>query len=221
MKFFIDTANVDEIRDAWNSGVIIGVTTNPSLIVKEGRNIVDVISEISDIVDGPISAEVVSLTADEMVAEALTMYETIHKLGKKSYNIVTKLPMTKEGLAACKRLTAMGYKTNVTLIFSANQALLAAAAGATYVSPFVGRVDDIGGNGIALIEEIADIFTIHGINTQIIAASIRGPQDVTDSAKAGAHIATVPAKVINQMFNHPLTTAGIEKFLKDWENAVK
>ncbi len=216
MKLFIDTANVDEIREANDLGVICGVTTNPSLIAKEGRDFVEVVKEITEIVDGPISAEVISLEADGMVAEA---EELIKKIDNP--NLVIKLPMCAEGLKACKRLTAMGVKTNVTLIFSAAQALLAAKAGATFVSPFVGRVEDIGWDGIALIAEIADIFAIHGIQSEIISASIRTSIQATESAKAGAHIATVPYKVIKQMIAHPLTNAGIEKFLKDWESVPK
>lgn len=211
MKLFIDTANVDEIRAANDLGVICGVTTNPSLIAKEGKVFEDVIREITSIVDGPISAEVTAMDADGMVAQAQELAK-IHK------NIFIKIPMTAEGLKATKRLTALGIKTNVTLIFSAAQALLAARAGATIVSPFVGRLDDIASNGIALIEEIATIFEIHGIKTEIISASIRGPQDVVDSAKAGAHIATVPYKVIMQMIKHPLTDAGIERFMADWNS---
>ncbi len=216
MKLFIDTANVDEIREANDLGVICGVTTNPSLIAKEGRDFVEVVKEITEIVDGPISAEVISLEADGMVAEA---EELIKKIDNP--NLVIKLPMCAEGLKACKRLTAMGVKTNVTLIFSAAQALLAAKAGATFVSPFVGRVEDIGWDGINLISEIADIFAIHGIQSEIISASIRTSIQATESAKAGAHIATVPYKVIKQMIAHPLTTAGIERFLKDWESVSK
>ena len=211
MKLFIDTANVDEIKAAAELGVVCGVTTNPSLIAKEGRVFEEVIAEITALVDGPISAEVVALDAEGMVKEALELVK-IHK------NIVIKIPMIPEGLKAVKVLAAKGIKTNVTLIFSAAQALLAARAGATYVSPFVGRLDDISSNGINLIGEIADIFAIHDIPTEIISASIRGPQDVTDSAKAGAHIATIPYKVIMQMFKHPLTDAGIEKFMADWNN---
>ncbi len=209
MKLFIDTANVEEIRSAAELGVICGVTTNPSLIAREGKVFEEVIKEITTIVDGPISAEVVSPDADGMVAEAQELVK-IHK------NIVIKIPMTLEGLKATKRLTAMGIKTNVTLIFSATQALLAARAGATYVSPFVGRLDDISDSGIDLVEDIANIFALHDIPTEIISASIRGPQDVTDSAKAGAHIATIPYKVIVQMSKHPLTDAGIAKFIADW-----
>ena len=209
MKLFIDTANVDEIRAAAELGVICGVTTNPSLIAREGRVFEEVIEEITSIVNGPISAEVVALDAEGMVKEALELVK-IHK------NIVIKIPMIPEGLKAVKILAAKGIKTNVTLIFSAAQALLAARAGASYVSPFVGRLDDISDNGITLVSDIAEIFAIHDIPTEIISASIRGPQDVTDSAKAGAHIATVPYKVILQMTKHPLTDAGIEKFMADW-----
>ena len=209
MKLFIDTANVEEIREAAELGVICGVTTNPSLIAREGKVFEEVIKEITTIVDGPISAEVVAPDAEGMVAEA-------KELAKIHENIVIKIPMTLEGLKATKKLSALGIKTNVTLIFSATQALLAARAGATYVSPFVGRLDDISDSGIDLVADIAEIFAIHDIPTQIISASIRGPQDVTDSAKAGAHIATIPYKVIVQMSKHPLTDAGIAKFMADW-----
>ncbi len=212
MKFFIDTANVDEIRKANELGVICGVTTNPSLIAKEGRDFVEVVKEITTIVDGPISAEVISLEANAMVAEA---EDLLKKLDNP--NVVIKLPMCAEGLKACKMLTAKGIKTNVTLIFSAAQALLAAKAGATYVSPFVGRVDDIDWDGVHLIADIADIFAIYGIESEIIAASIRTSIHATECAKAGADIATVPYKVIEQMIKHPLTDIGIERFLKDWE----
>jgi len=211
MKLFIDTANVDEIRAANELGVICGVTTNPSLIAKEGKVFEEVIKEITTIVDGPISAEVTALDAEGMVAQA-------KELAKIQKNIFIKIPMTAEGLKATKQLTALGIKTNVTLIFSSAQALLAARAGATIVSPFVGRLNDISSNGIELIEEIATVFEIHDIKTEIISASIRGPQDVMESAKAGAHIATVPYKVILQMINHPLTDAGIAKFVADWES---
>jgi transaldolase len=211
MKLFIDTANVDEIREANDLGVICGVTTNPSLIAKEGKVFEEVIKEITSIVDGPISAEVVAPDAEGMVREARELAK-IHK------NIVIKIPMTAEGLKATKRLSAEAIKTNVTLIFSAGQALLAAKAGATFVSPFVGRLNDIADNGMELVSDIAAIFDIHGISTEIISASIRGPQDVVDSAKSGAHIATVPYKVIQQMIHHPLTDAGIEKFMKDWNS---
>ena len=211
MKIFIDTANVDEIREINGWGIVDGVTTNPSLIAKEGRDFKQVIAEITSIVDGPISAEVISLEAEGMIAEARDLAK-IHK------NIVIKIPITEEGLKAVSVLSKEGIKTNVTLIFSSAQALLAARAGATIVSPFVGRLNDIASNGISLIEEIATVFDIHGIKTEIISASIRGPQDVMDSAKAGAHIATVPYKVILQMINHPLTDAGIAKFVADWNS---
>ncbi|MBQ8808585.1 MAG: fructose-6-phosphate aldolase [Clostridia bacterium] len=214
MKMFIDTANVEEIRKANDMGVICGVTTNPSLIAKEGRVFTEVVAEITTIVDGPISAEVISLDTEGMVKEALELYETIN-----SENLVIKIPMTAEGLGAVKKLSAKGIKTNVTLVFSAAQALLAARAGATFVSPFIGRLDDVGQTGINLIEEIATIFDIHDIKTEIIAASVRNPIHAIDAAKAGAHIATIPYKVIEQMTQHPLTKSGIEKFLKDWENA--
>ena len=211
MKLFIDTANVEEIKKANDLGVVCGVTTNPSLIAKEGKVFKDVVTEITSIVDGPISAEVIGLEADKMVAEALELAK-IHK------NIVIKIPMTADGLKAVKQLSAKGIRTNVTLIFSPAQALLAARAGASYVSPFVGRLNDISSDGNKLIEAIAAMFDIHGINTEIIAASIRSPEDVVDAALAGAHIATVPYKVICQMICHPLTDAGIARFLKDWES---
>lgn len=214
MKLFIDTANVEDIKKANDMGVICGVTTNPSLIAKEGRDFVEVVKEITTIVDGPISAEVISLEADKMVEEAKPL-AALHK------NIIIKIPMCAEGLKAVKQLTKLGIKTNVTLIFSAAQALLAARAGATYVSPFLGRLDDIGTNGMILIEEIADIFKIHDIQTEIIAASIRNPIHVIDAARAGCDIATVPYKVIEQMLHHPLTDNGIERFLKDWETVPK
>ena len=213
MKLFIDTANVDEIRRANDLGVISGVTTNPSLIAREGRDFIEVIREIARIVDGPISAEVLSLDADGMVKEAKELCRQI-----QNPNTVIKIPKCAEGLKATKQLSALGIKTNVTLIFSAGQALLAAKAGATFVSPFVGRLNDIADNGMELVSDIAAIFDIHGISTEIISASIRGPQDVVDSAKSGAHIATVPYKVIQQMIHHPLTDAGIEKFMKDWNS---
>ena len=209
MKLFIDTANTKDIAMANELGVICGVTTNPSLIAKEGLVFEEVIKEITTIVDGPISAEVLSLEAPGMVEEAL-------KLASIHPNIVIKLPMTLEGLKATKILYSKNIKTNVTLVFSANQALLAARAGATYVSPFVGRLDDIGFDGNVLIKDIAEIFETHKIKTEIIAASVRNPIHVLESAKAGAHIATVPYSVIKQMVNHPLTTAGIERFMADW-----
>ncbi len=211
MKLFIDTANIDEIRTANDLGVICGVTTNPSLIAREGRDFKEVVTEITSIVDGPISAEVISLESSGMVKEARELVK-IHK------NIIIKIPMCAQGLKAVKILTAEGIKTNVTLIFSAAQALLAARAGATYVSPFIGRLDDIAWDGTELVSDIAQIFNIHGIETEIIAASIRSPLHVVAVAKLGADIATVPYKVILQMIEHPLTKAGIEKFLKDWES---
>lgn len=214
MKLFIDTANVEEIRKANDLGVICGVTTNPSLIAREDRVFKDVVTEITTIVDGPISAEVVSLEHEKMVEEALEL-AAIHK------NIVIKIPMIEEGLKAVKILSAKGIKTNVTLIFSASQALLAAKAGATYVSPFVGRLNDISSRGNELVETIHNMFEKHGITTEIIAASIRSPEDVVDAALAGADIATIPYKIIVQMTKHPLTDAGIERFLKDWESVPK
>ena len=214
MKLFIDTANVDHIKEANALGVICGVTTNPSLIAKEGRDFVEVVKEITSIVDGPISAEVIDLEHEGMVREARELVK-IHK------NIVIKIPMTLEGLKATKILTAEGIKTNVTLIFNSTQALLAARAGATYVSPFLGRLDDIGMNGMNLIEEIVDIFDRHAIETEIIAASIRNPIHVIEAARIGAHIATIPFNVIEQMSKHPLTDSGIERFLADWESVPK
>lgn len=210
MKLFIDTANIEEIKEANELGVICGVTTNPSLIAKEGRDFKTVIDEITSIVDGPISAEVISTKAEGMVEEAVPL-ANMHK------NIVIKIPMTAEGLKAVKKLSAMGIHTNVTLIFSAAQALLAARAGATYVSPFLGRLDDINADGLGLISDIVQIFETHAISTEIICASIRSAGHVTEAAKLGADIATVPYNVILQMLQHPLTDAGIEKFLKDWE----
>lgn len=211
MRFFIDTANIEDIKKANDMGVICGVTTNPSLIAKEGRVFEEVIAEIASIVDGPISGEVKATTVDAegMIAEGRAI-AAIHP------NMVVKIPMTTEGLKACKVLSAEGIKTNVTLIFSANQALLAARAGATYVSPFLGRLDDISVRGVDLIREISDIFAVTDLDTQIIAASIRNPIHVTDCALAGADIATVPYSVIVQMTKHPLTDAGIEKFQADY-----
>lgn len=212
MKFFIDTANVEEIKKANDMGVICGVTTNPSLIAKEGRDFNEVIKEIASIVDGPISGEVkaTTLDAEGMIKEGREI-AAIHP------NMIVKIPMTVEGLKAVKVLASEGIKTNVTLIFSANQALLAARAGATYVSPFLGRLDDISQPGIDLIETIVQIFENYGLSTEIIAASIRNPIHVTDCALAGADIATVPYKVIEQMTKHPLTDQGIEKFQADYK----
>ncbi len=211
MKFFIDTADVKEIRAAHELGLVDGVTTNPSLIAKSGRKFKDVIKEIVSIVDGPISAEVISLDAPGMIKEAKELVK-IHK------NIVIKLPMTPEGLKACKSLTGKGIKTNVTLIFTPMQALLAAKAGATYVSPFVGRLDDISQDGMQIIEEIRTIFDNYGYMAEIIVASVRNPIHVLNSALMGADIATIPYSVMIQLAKHPLTDAGIEKFLKDWES---
>ena len=216
MKLFIDTANVEEIRRANDLGVICGVTTNPSLIAKEGRDFVEMVKEITEIVDGPISAEVISMQADDMVKEAVDLYQPINNA-----NLVIKIPMCAEGLKATKRLTAMGIKTNVTLIFSTAQALLAAEAGATYVSPFVGRLDDIGFEGIDLVEDIVKIFRTYGIKTQIISASIRSSNHVVEVARVGSDIATVPYKIIESMIQHPLTTNGIQRFLADWDQAKK
>nr|MBF0220843.1 fructose-6-phosphate aldolase [Desulfobulbaceae bacterium] len=214
MKFFIDTANTDEIREAVSFGMVDGVTTNPSLIAKEGRQFEEVIKEISEIVDGPISAEVISLEAKGMVEEG-------RKLATISDNIVIKVPMTVEGLKATKIFTAEGIKTNVTLIFSATQALLAAKAGATYASPFVGRLDDISLPGMDLISDIMTIYDNYGYMTEVIVASVRSATHVLDSALIGAHIATIPFKVIAQLAKHPLTDKGIESFLSDWEKRKK
>jgi len=212
MNFFIDTANIEEIKEANELGVVCGVTTNPSLIAKEGRDFAEVVNEITGIVDGPISAEVLSMDHEGMVREG-------EKLAKIHENIVIKIPMCAEGLKAVKELSAKGIKTNVTLIFSANQALLAARAGASYVSPFVGRLDDISFDGLGLIADIKQIFEVNYIETEIIVASVRNPIHVLESAKLGADIATVPYKVIMQMINHPLTDKGIENFIKDAEKA--
>jgi transaldolase len=214
MKIFIDTANVEEIKLAAELGILSGVTTNPSLIAKEGRSLKDVIEEICDIVDGPVSAEVMSIKAEEMIDEGKEL-AGLHK------NIVIKVPMCPEGLKAVKNFSEDGIKTNVTLIFSAQQALLAARAGATYVSPFVGRIDDIGSKGIQVVEDIADIFDYYRVETEIISASIRHPIHVLESAKVGAHIATIPYKVIMQMIKHPLTDVGMEKFMEDYNKAKK
>lgn len=212
MKIFIDTANVEEIREASKLGVLSGVTTNPSLIAKEGRAVKDVVEEICSIVDAPISAEVISLKADKMIEEA-------RELVKLHENIVIKIPMCTEGLEAVSILSKEGIKTNVTLIFSSLQALLAARAGATYVSPFLGRLDDIGNPGIDMVKQIVEIFKIHNIKTEIISASIRNPMHVLDVALAGSHIATIPYNVILQMSKHTLTDQGIEKFLADYDKA--
>ncbi|ASS89532.1 fructose-6-phosphate aldolase [Aeribacillus pallidus] len=212
MLFFIDTANIEEIKEAQSLGVLSGVTTNPSLVAKEkGVTFEERLKEITSIVSGSVSAEVISTKVEEMIEEG-------QELAKIAPNITIKVPMTPDGLKAVKKFSELGIYTNVTLIFNANQALLAARAGATYVSPFLGRLDDIGHNGLNLISEISQIFDIHGIDTKIIAASIRHPQHVTEAALRGAHIATIPYKVLMQLFKHPLTDQGIEKFLADWNN---
>jgi transaldolase len=214
MKFFLDTAIVDEIREVNEWGLLAGVTTNPSLVAKSGRVFEEVLKEILGIVDGPVSAEVISRDARGMIEEG-------ERLAQLSENVTIKIPMTTEGLKAVHHFAKKGIKTNVTLIFSANQALMAARAGATFVSPFVGRLDDIGQDGLELIQDVAEIFGIHGIDTEIIAASIRHPMHVTQAALSGAHIATVPFKVIEQIVHHPLTDQGIEKFEADWKKATK
>ena len=212
MRFFLDTANVEHIKEANEMGVICGVTTNPSLVAKEGRDFNEVIKEITEIVDGPISGEVISEDAAGMIKEGREI-AAIHK------NMIVKIPMTAEGLKATKVLSKEGIKTNVTLIFSATQALLAANAGATYVSPFLGRIDDISMDGMELVRNIADIFAIHGIETEIIAASVRNPIHVIQAAQAGADISTIPYSLIMQMIKHPLTDQGLEKFKADWSAA--
>ncbi|RJQ15039.1 MAG: fructose-6-phosphate aldolase [Nitrospiraceae bacterium] len=214
MKFFIDTANTKEIKEAYSLGVIDGVTTNPSLMAKEGKEPMKLLKEICAIVDGPVSAEVISLEAEGMVKEA-------KKLAKIHKNIVIKVPMTKDGLKATKTLSGLKIKTNVTLMFSPNQALLAAKAGATYVSPFVGRLDDITHYGMELVSQILEIYDNYSFNTEVIVASIRNPLHVLDAARIGAHVATIPFSVIEQLSRHPLTDIGIEKFLKDWEKVPK
>lgn len=214
MKFFIDTADVNEIRKAHAMGVLDGVTTNPSLVAKTGRGFREVLEEITSIVDGPISAEVVTLTADEMVAEGRELAK-IHK------NIVVKIPMTAEGLAATKTLSDEGIPVNVTLIFSAAQGLLAAKAGATYASPFIGRLDDISHDGMELIADLVTIYENFGFETQVLAASCRHPMHVVQAAKLGSHVATIPFSVIDQLVKHPLTDIGLKKFLADWEKVPK
>jgi len=214
MKFFIDTANVEEIKKGLALGMVDGVTTNPSLVAKEPRPFVEILRDICTLVEGPVSAEVISLEADGMVAEA-------RELAKIANNIVVKIPMIEEGLKAVKQLTAEGIKTNVTLIFSASQALLAAKAGATYVSPFVGRLDDISVNGLDLIADIMTILRNYGFATEVIVASVRNPMHVVESALLGADIATIPYKVIAQLAKHPLTDIGMQQFLADWEKRQK
>jgi transaldolase len=210
MKFFIDTANLKEIREANEMGILDGVTTNPSLIAKEGKPFKDTILEICKTVDGPVSVEVVALEAKGMLREA-EEFASWHK------NVVVKLPTTKEGLKACKTLTGQGIRTNVTLCFSPNQALMVAKAGATYVSPFVGRLDDISHVGMDLVRQIIQIYNNYGYKTQVLAASLRHPLHVVEAAMAGAHVATIPFKVLDQMIKHPLTDKGLDAFLKDWE----
>ncbi|MBN1288806.1 MAG: fructose-6-phosphate aldolase [Actinobacteria bacterium] len=210
MKLFIDTANVEHIKEINDWGVLSGVTTNPTLASMENRNYRECVREIAGIVDGPISAEAISCDFGEMVSES-------REIAAIADNINVKIPMSAEGLKAIKALSVEGIKTNCTLVFSTNQALLAAAAGATYISPFLGRLDDIGNDGLAILEEIVEVFDLHGIGTEVISASLRHPQHVIGSALAGAHISTIPYNVFKQMVNHPLTTAGIEKFLCDWE----
>jgi transaldolase len=214
MKFFIDTANIEEIRKAHELGVIDGVTTNPSLMAKEGKEPVQILREICSVVNGPVNAEVVGLTADEMVKEAKTL-SRIHR------NIVVKIPMIGEGVKAVKKLSGLGIRTNVTLVFSSTQALIAAKAGAAYVSPFVGRLDDISHAGMDLVADIMQIYENYLFATEVIVASIRNPLHVVEAAKMGAHIATIPYAVIAQLIKHPLTDAGLAKFLKDWEKVPK
>jgi len=214
MKFFIDTANIDEIKRGVDMGMVDGVTTNPSLIAKENRPFIDILKDICAIVDGPISAEVVSLEAEGMVKEA-------KELVKLNDNIVIKIPMIVEGLKATKMLTAEGIKTNVTLVFSSAQALLAAKAGASYVSPFVGRLDDIAQNGMELISDIMSIYRNYGMKSEVIVASVRNPIHIMDSAMLGADICTIPLKVIEQLAKHPLTDKGMAQFLADWEKRAK
>lgn len=210
MKFFIDTANVNEIREAEALGILDGVTTNPSLVAKEGKPFKDTILEICSIVNGPVSVEVTALDKDGMLSQA-------HEFAKWHKNVVVKLPTTREGVKACKVLASEGIKTNLTLCFSASQALLVAKAGATYVSPFIGRLDDISQDGMQLIRDIVVIYQNYDYTTQVLTASVRHPMHVVDAAKAGSHVATIPWKVLDQMFNHPLTDKGLAAFLKDWE----
>ncbi len=214
MKIFIDTANLNEIKEAWSMGVVDGVTTNPSLISKENREPFGLLKEICRVAKGPVSAEVVALDAEGMVKEA-------RSLAAIAKNIVVKIPMTEEGLKAVKKLSSLGIKTNVTLVFSPTQALLAAKAGATYISPFVGRLDDISQTGMELIADIMTILENYMFDTQVIVASIRNPMHVVESARLGAHVATIPFSVIKQLTRHPLTDAGMDKFLKDWQKVPK
>ena len=211
MKFFIDTADIDEIRDLADTGLVDGVTTNPSLVAKSGKSFLELVEEICGVVPGPVSAEVVALQAPAMIAEG-------RKLAALAANVVVKLPLTRDGLKACKALSTDGIKTNVTLCFSASQALLAAKAGATYISPFVGRLDDISCDGMALIAEIVEIYGAYpDLSTEVLVASVRRAQDVVEAAKMGADVATLPPKILHQMFKHPLTDKGIDAFMADWE----
>ena len=214
MKIFIDTANIEQIKEVNSWGILDGVTTNPSLVAREKKDFSALVKEICAIVDGPISVEALSITADEIVPEA-------RKIAAGNSNIVVKIPMTEEGLKATKILASEGIKVNMTLIFSANQALLAAKAGARYVSPFVGRLDDIGQNGMDLIAEIMDILDNYEFDCEVIVASVRDPIHVTEAARLGAHVATIPYDVLKKMFRHPLTDAGVDRFLKDWEKVCK
>ncbi|MDD1771513.1 MAG: fructose-6-phosphate aldolase [Methanomassiliicoccales archaeon] len=214
MKIFIDTANIEQIKEVNSWGILDGVTTNPSLIAKEKKDFATIVNEICQVVDGPISVEVISLKADGMYSEGM-------KLAGVNDNIVIKVPMTEEGLKATKMLSSEGVAVNMTLIFSANQALLAAKAGARYVSPFVGRLDDVGQDGMALISEIMDILDNYDFDTEVIVASVRDPIHVAEAARMGAHVATIPFDVLKKMFKHPLTDIGIERFLKDWEKVTK
>jgi len=214
VKFFLDTADVERIREYAQLGIVDGVTTNPTLIAKEGRDFQEVVREICEIVKGPVSVEVTALDTEGMVREA-------RELSKLADNIVVKIPMTKEGIRAVNILSEEGVKTNVTLVFSANQALIAAKAGATYVSPFVGRLDDNGQIGMEVVREVVTIFRNYQIETEVIVASIRHPRHVIEAAKLGAHVATIPPQVLEKMFHHPLTDQGIDIFMRDWENYLK
>jgi transaldolase len=214
MQIFIDTANIDEIREAASWGILDGVTTNPSLIAQTGRDFKGVVAEICEIVDGPISAECVEVTAERMIPEAKQI-ATMHP------NIVVKVPLTHEGLKTVHAISQDGIKTNVTLCFSAAQGLMAAKAGATYISPFIGRLDDIGHDGMEVVEQLVEIYRQHQLSTKVLAASIRGPKHVVEAALAGAHVATIPFKVLSQLVKHPLTDSGVERFLADWEKVPK
>jgi transaldolase len=214
MKFFIDTANIEEIKEAAQLGILDGVTTNPSLVAREGMDFLELLNEIVQLVDGPISAEVVSTDYDGIMKEA-------HDLAKINDNIVVKVPLIKEGLKAVKSLSSQGIKTNVTLCFSPSQALLAAKAGATYISPFVGRLDDVSNSGMDIVGQIVQIYENYGYQTEVLVASIRHPMHLVEAALMGADVATMPFAVINKLFNHPLTDIGLEKFLNDWKKLEK